>query len=38
MWRDQNMWRTLQNSVVAARHMKNHAILAACGEIAKKVF
>jgi hypothetical protein len=25
------MWRTLQNNVVAARHMKNHAIVAACG-------
>jgi hypothetical protein len=21
MWRDQNMWRTLQNSVVAVRHI-----------------
>jgi hypothetical protein len=31
MWRDQNMWRTLQNSIVVARHMKNHAIVAACG-------
>jgi hypothetical protein len=31
MWRDQNMWRALQNSVVAARYMKNHAIVAACG-------
>jgi hypothetical protein len=31
MWRDQNMWCTLQNSVVAVRHMKNHTIVAACG-------
>jgi hypothetical protein len=24
------MWYTLQNSVVAAHHMKNHAIVVAC--------
>jgi hypothetical protein len=31
IWRDQNMWRTLQNSVVAVRHMKIHTFVAACG-------
>jgi hypothetical protein len=31
MWRDLEMWCPLQCIVVAARHMKNHAILAACG-------
>jgi hypothetical protein len=31
MWRDYDMWRTLKNNVVAAPHMKNHAIVGACG-------
>jgi hypothetical protein len=31
MWREREMWQMLQNNVVAARHMKNHAIVAACG-------
>jgi hypothetical protein len=31
MWHDSEMWRTLQNNVVAAHHMKNHSIVAACG-------
>jgi hypothetical protein len=33
MWRGQNMWRMLQNSVVAVRHMKNHAIVAVVAPI-----
>jgi hypothetical protein len=31
MWRDAEMWHMLQNYAEAARHMKNHAIVAACG-------
>jgi REP element-mobilizing transposase RayT len=31
MWLDSEMWRTLQNNIVAVRHMKNYAIVAACG-------
>jgi hypothetical protein len=30
MWCDSEMWRTLQNNAVVARHMKNHVAMVAC--------